>query len=120
MCVISTNESCEIWRKTSCVARRIIVAFILGGKLASQESSTYMLVIHEVNSSQTFVEHREKYFYDDTAIDKMVRSENRVVQSDKMVVRRETRDKLVDLQMWHARRPAQRLCYILRGWLLIF
>ena len=48
----------------------------------------------------------------------MVRSENRVVQSDKMVVRRETRDKLVDLQMWHARRPARRLCYILRGWLL--
>ena len=64
------------------------------------------------------MEHREKYFHDDTAIDKMVKSENRVVQSDKMVVRRETRDKLVDLQMWHARRPAQRLCYILRSWLL--
>ena len=61
------------------------------------------------------MEHREKYCYDDTAIDKMIKSENRVVQSDKMVVRRETRDKLVDLQMWHARRPAQRLYYILRG-----
>ena len=77
------------------------------------------MVIREVNCSQTFVEHREKYCYDDTAIDKMVKSKNRVVQSDKMVVRRETRDKLVDLKMWHARRPAQRLCYILRGWLLI-
>jgi hypothetical protein len=43
------------------------------------------LVIHEVNNSQNFEEHREKYCYDDTAIDKMVKSVNRIVQSDKMV-----------------------------------